>query len=167
MTPIFLLDSYVDTKLCRLFCCEMLTLHRNRRFSIAFVFLLLLFFSSLWSAKHPKWSHCLWNHQNAFWKAKVASEMLIWLMMEIVWLIGVWKGYLPPPPSLNTFTCSSLVSDPLFFYGLPKYINNGVTHCIYNNTRGFLDIFKGVLYPRPILWLFVHFSQHLQHIGDK
>ena len=26
---------------------------------------------------------------------------------------------------------------------------------------------KGVLHPRPILWLFVHFSQKLQHIGDK
>ena len=27
--------------------------------------------------------------------------------------------------------------------------------------------FKGVLQPRPILWLFVHSSQKLQHIGDK
>ena len=26
---------------------------------------------------------------------------------------------------------------------------------------------KGVLHPRPIFWLFVHFSQKLQHIGDK
>ena len=26
---------------------------------------------------------------------------------------------------------------------------------------------KGVLHPWPILWLFMHFSQKLQHIGDK
>ena len=26
---------------------------------------------------------------------------------------------------------------------------------------------KGVLHPRPNLWLFMHFSQILQHIGDK
>ena len=31
----------------------------------------------------------------------------------------------------------------------------------------FRFFFKGVLRPRPILWLFVHFSQKLQHIGDK
>ena len=27
--------------------------------------------------------------------------------------------------------------------------------------------FKGVLHPRQMLWLFVHFSQKLQLIGDK
>ena len=26
---------------------------------------------------------------------------------------------------------------------------------------------KGVLYPRPVFWLFMHFSQKLQHIGNK
>ena len=26
---------------------------------------------------------------------------------------------------------------------------------------------KGVLHPRPILLLFVHFSQKLQHLGEK
>ena len=26
---------------------------------------------------------------------------------------------------------------------------------------------KGVLHPRPVFWLFMHFSQELQHIGDK
>ena len=28
-------------------------------------------------------------------------------------------------------------------------------------------LFKGVLHPRPVFWLFMHFSQKLQHIGDK
>ena len=27
--------------------------------------------------------------------------------------------------------------------------------------------FKGVLHPRPVFGLFLHFSQKLQHIGDK
>ena len=26
---------------------------------------------------------------------------------------------------------------------------------------------KGVLHPRPVFWLFMHFSQKLQHIGNK
>ena len=26
---------------------------------------------------------------------------------------------------------------------------------------------KGVLHPRPFFWLFMHFSQKLQHIGNK
>ena len=26
---------------------------------------------------------------------------------------------------------------------------------------------EGVLHPWPILWLFMHLSQKLQHIGDK
>ena len=29
------------------------------------------------------------------------------------------------------------------------------------------NIFKGVLHPWPILWLFMHFSQKLQYIGDR
>ena len=28
-------------------------------------------------------------------------------------------------------------------------------------------VFKGVLHPRPVFWLFMHFSQKLQHIGNK
>ena len=31
----------------------------------------------------------------------------------------------------------------------------------------FNEAVKGVLHPRPILWLFVHFYQKLQHIDDK
>ena len=27
--------------------------------------------------------------------------------------------------------------------------------------------FKGVLHPRPVFWLLMHFSQKLQHIGNK
>ena len=27
--------------------------------------------------------------------------------------------------------------------------------------------FKGVLHPRPVFWLFMHFSQKLKHIGNK
>ena len=27
--------------------------------------------------------------------------------------------------------------------------------------------FKGVLHPRPVFGLFMHFSQNLQHIGNK
>ena len=27
--------------------------------------------------------------------------------------------------------------------------------------------FKGVLHPWPVFWLFMHFSQKLQHIGNK
>ena len=30
-----------------------------------------------------------------------------------------------------------------------------------------LKILKGVLHPRPVFWLFMHFSQKLQHIGSK
>ena len=29
------------------------------------------------------------------------------------------------------------------------------------------EIIKGVLHPRPVFGLFLHFSQKLQHIGDK
>ena len=32
--------------------------------------------------------------------------------------------------------------------------------------RGRYD-FKGVLHPRPVFGLFLHFSQKLQHIGNK
>ena len=28
-------------------------------------------------------------------------------------------------------------------------------------------LLKGVLHPRPVFWLFMHFSQKLQHIGNK
>ena len=28
-------------------------------------------------------------------------------------------------------------------------------------------VFKGVLHPRPFFWLLLHFSQKLQHIGNK
>ena len=28
-------------------------------------------------------------------------------------------------------------------------------------------IIKGVLHPRPVFWLFIHFAQKLQHIGNK
>ena len=28
-------------------------------------------------------------------------------------------------------------------------------------------VLKGVLHPRPVFWLFMYFSQKLQHIGDK
>ena len=31
----------------------------------------------------------------------------------------------------------------------------------------YIDEIKGVLHPWPILLLFMHFSQKLQHIGDK
>ena len=27
--------------------------------------------------------------------------------------------------------------------------------------------FKGVLHPWPVFWLFIHFSQKLQHIDNK
>ena len=30
-----------------------------------------------------------------------------------------------------------------------------------------LQVLKGVLHPRPVFWLFMHFSQKLQHIGNK
>ena len=30
-----------------------------------------------------------------------------------------------------------------------------------------LILIKGVLHPRPVFWLFMHFSQKLQHIGNK
>ena len=28
-------------------------------------------------------------------------------------------------------------------------------------------LLKGVLHPWPVFWLFMHFSQKLQHIGNK
>ena len=31
----------------------------------------------------------------------------------------------------------------------------------------FNNAFKGVLHPWPVFWLFMHFSQKLQHIGNK
>ena len=34
-------------------------------------------------------------------------------------------------------------------------------------TLAFLFDFKGVLHPRPVFWLLMHFSQKLQHIGSK
>ena len=30
-----------------------------------------------------------------------------------------------------------------------------------------ISTFKGVLHPRPVFGLFMHFSQKLQHIGNK
>ena len=37
----------------------------------------------------------------------------------------------------------------------------------YTNPNDFFVFFKGVLHPWPVFWLFMHFSQKLQHIGDK
>ena len=35
------------------------------------------------------------------------------------------------------------------------------------NCRTVHQSFKGVLHPRPVFGLFLHFSQKLQHIGNK
>ena len=40
--------------------------------------------------------------------------------------------------------------------------------CCYMNSVLKKDFtFKGVLHPGPVFWLFMHFSQKLQHIGNK
>ena len=48
----------------------------------------------------------------------------------------------------------------MFLYVLVEFINIGLK--LVNNTY-----FKGVLHPRPVFGLFLHFSQKLQYIGDK
>ena len=42
-------------------------------------------------------------------------------------------------------------------------------YCTFLNNSPFLHEYpvKGVLHPRPVFWLFMHFSQKLQHIGNK
>ena len=42
-----------------------------------------------------------------------------------------------------------------------------VTWMAENKTAVSIHDFKGVLHPRPVFWLFMHFSQKLQHIGNK
>ena len=37
----------------------------------------------------------------------------------------------------------------------------------HNNNNSMFITFKGVLHPRPVFGLFLHFSQKLQHIGNK
>ena len=46
---------------------------------------------------------------------------------------------------------------------LPLHVKNSKT----KDNGAIQIILKGVLHPRPILWLFVYFSQKLQHTGDK
>ena len=50
--------------------------------------------------------------------------------------------------------------------------DDGTVKCDYQSSKkvhetGKMKFFKGVLHPRPILRLFLHFSQKLQHIGNK
>ena len=40
-------------------------------------------------------------------------------------------------------------------------------HFIPSRWNFWKDDLKGVLHPWPILWLLMHFSQLLKHIGDK
>ena len=47
----------------------------------------------------------------------------------------------------------------MFFYFLDLFKRK--------NKVFFVDKFKGVLHPRPVFGLFLHFSQKLQHIGNK
>ena len=39
--------------------------------------------------------------------------------------------------------------------------------CIFFKILDWTIIVKGVLHPRPVFGLFMHFSQKLQHIGNK
>ena len=48
-------------------------------------------------------------------------------------------------------------------YSLRENIKTLKTKSSYSKT----DCIKGVLHPRPVFWLFMHFSQKLQHIGNK
>ena len=48
-----------------------------------------------------------------------------------------------------------------------EFIRMMFTVDLYGNRGLDSRIFKGVLHPRPVFGLFMHFSQNLQHIGNK
>ena len=75
---------------------------------------------------------------------------------------------------VSTKTKSNYLSQPfhVWFPNVFKPITKSVGMAAYFfNTKSFQNMgtckFKGVLHPRPIFWLFEHFSQKLQHMADK
>ena len=57
--------------------------------------------------------------------------------------------------------CVASCGKPMYEYFVSRDIQ------MYISFKLDLNFIKGVLHPWPILWLFMHFSQKLQHIGDK
>ena len=51
----------------------------------------------------------------------------------------------------------------LFYQFISSYKFKPVFRCKHIDNKNF----KVVLHPRPVFWLFMHFSQKLQHIGSK
>ena len=43
----------------------------------------------------------------------------------------------------------------------------GITFEPMASIINYISPIKGVLHPRPVFWLFMQFSQKLQHIGNK
>ena len=70
-------------------------------------------------------------------------------------------------PSFCHSVCGVIPKDFLFFYFLKIPMSFGcplislIAQCVIKIH------FKGVLHPRPVFGLFLHFSQKLQHIGNK
>ena len=52
-------------------------------------------------------------------------------------------------------------------YNCPKLILPLQILLCFHDITVYKRQLKGVLHPWPTLWLFMHFSQKLQHIGDK
>ena len=50
--------------------------------------------------------------------------------------------------------------------GFALFWTHSVVFCLQLARNTFIYI-KGVLHPRPVFGLFLHFSQKLQHIGNK
>ena len=92
-------------------------------------------------------------------------EWLRWKTAEKMWIVQVYQEWIVFSYIICVLSACALLGggqtvkplwlQPYWFFG-KKSLYSFITL-----------FFKGVLYPWPILWLFMHFSQKLQHIGDK
>ena len=61
---------------------------------------------------------------------------------------------------------------PIFVFLIQFAFKNRVDNCAiaHKDAQFWFEVrlpVKGVLHPWPVFWLFMHFSQKLQHIGNK
>ena len=93
--------------------------------------------------------------------------------MQILW--SFWEEFLKDYTFFTIFWVNGI---PLSFFEFRKILPFSASRESYVPSYKFLDFdwflrmirfihLKGVLHPRPVFGLFLHFSQKLQHIGNK
>ena len=68
---------------------------------------------------------------------------------------------------LRGICLSTFSHDAVRILASPESTARGRALCKTGELIGLLMVLKGVLHPRPDFGLFLHFSQKLQHIGNK